>query len=139
MKLPEFDKAGFCCKCHQPVAEFNGSRPDGSMIITRLLPNCEMVDYRISNGSILKVCICTECKPKLLPEDSGEVMENVINGWQWELDNLVAMEEHRKNEIMKDASKLHITSRVDKNWSEEEHKKIKKPDKKKLKIRVGEK
>lgn len=132
---PDFDKAGFCVRCHDPVAEFNGSRADGSMIITKLLPTLRMATVLLDDGSQMRVAMCDRCYETFTPEHSAEIMESVINGWQWELDNLLThWDESFKKAYMGNMAKRHITDRSDKNWTENEKRAIEKPDTKKLRI-----
>lgn len=122
-----YDKAGFCVLCHIQIAEFNGSNANGTFVITKLRPNVRAMKLEMSNGSTLSIVICKECEENLDVKDIPAIMESVIEGWEWEIDNLMPhWSKTKKQEHIDSTKKLHITNRKDKPWSKEETKKIKK-------------
>lgn len=130
------DRPGFCAKCHTPIAEFNGSNEYGNPIIVKLLPILRTIFFRLDNGSQLIVTLCVDCEETIDPSDSAQIMESVINGWQYEVDSqLHHWEEDKKIEHMKTFGKRFITDRTDKRWNDEQIKRITKPDKKKLRLK----
>lgn len=125
-----YDKPGYCALCHTEIAEFNGSNEQGNPIIVRLKGNYRSSHFRLDNGSLMPVTLCENCED-LKPEQYGELMESIINGWKNQLDTL-PLEFEKKDEFYKKHSKLFVTDRADKRLSDSDIKKITKPDPRKL-------
>jgi len=127
---------GLCSLCHDEVAEFNGSHPNGRPIITKLKNNYATTRVVLDDGSGMTITLCKNCKKDLSPDDMQELMESEINGWQDEVTKATATwTEEKKKSYMKKYSKKYIVDRVDKPFSLKEITKVKKPRKAKLKIK----
>ena len=134
------DIPGYCVKCHNQVADFDGSLPNGNPRIVRLMPTFCSVNFRLDNGSQMLVAMCVDCRDKLAPEDTEIIMEAVINGWQREMDQIVeGWEDQKKLDYMASYSQRSIIDRLDKRWSDEEVKRVKPPREDKLHVKTGAK
>lgn len=121
---PEYDKAGYCSKCHTAIAEF-----DGANNIKRLLGKSSTFQVRLDDKSLMTVQICDKCKINLKPEDTTHIMESVIKGWEFDCDSLILKgavrvdgrkwDEKLKEEHMDRYSKRYIMERTDKFWPTE--------------------
>ena len=131
---------GLCSLCHDEIAEFEGSRQVRAgifrPIIKRLKGTAREADVRLDDGSVMKVAMCKRCFNNFKPEDTQELMESEINGWQHEVDEVVHWEDDKKLDHMKRYSERFVTDRVDKRWNDTEKSKVKKPRKDKLKVRT---
>ena len=124
----DYDKPGFCCKCHTEIAEFSGSDANGNMIISRLLGNADSAVFVLDDGSKMEVALCLNCKDSLQPEDVKEIMKSVVKGWRHEL-GFLKWDEEKKTKHMDKYSKLDITDRHDLKWTKEEKQRLKNKDK----------
>lgn len=105
----DYDRLGHCVKCHCLIAETEG---EGRNIkIIQKFSNASQIDFNISNGTIMPVAICTDCKSKLqhTEEERVQIMNSVVKGWDKEIDWLGWGEDKRK-EYMKKFSNLKILS-----------------------------
>ena len=137
----DYDFPGLCALCHTEIAEFDGSfearpgvfRPK----ILELKPNYRAFQFKLNDGSFMNVTSCEDCHDEFKPEDSQELMESVINGWQEEIDSiLIEWEDEKKRNHMKEYSKKHIVDRSDKRLKYSDLSKLKKPRPEKLKVKV---
>lgn len=115
----DYDKPGFCALCHCELAKFNGSRPDGTMVIVELLPIFCTVPVTLDDGSTMLVSMCTTCRSTFTPDKAGQVMESVINGWVWETDHLLNWTPDKKAQHVKEYSQRFITKRLDAPWADD--------------------
>ena len=131
---------GLCSLCHTEIADFEGSRQirDGVFrpIIKRLKGIAREADVKLDDGSIMHIAMCKTCYKNFKPEDMQALMESEINGWQHEVDEVVNWKDEKKIDHVKQYSKRFIIDRVDKEWNEDEKKKIKKPRTDKLTVRT---
>lgn len=112
---PEFDKAGYCCKCHVAIAEF-----DGDQKIVRLLGSYRLVDFLLDDKSVMRVALCEECKAGLQPEHTTEIMESVYKGWVFEMEHYLKWPEERRKAYTKSYGKKFIVGREDGvRWTKE--------------------
>lgn len=77
---PSFDRPGFCCLCHIPIAEFDGPT------IVRILPIARPMYLRLNDDSMLNVTLCDKCKDNFTEKDVPAVMESVYKGWRQEIE-----------------------------------------------------
>ena len=131
----DFDFPGLCVNCHTEIAEFSGSSTTGRPIITAIKPNSHQMKVELDDKSVMTVMLCTDCFFDVKPDDMKAIMESVINGWQSEVDSL-EWEDDKKFAHMDRYSKKRITNRADFPYSESDAKNIKKPDSKKLRVKV---
>lgn len=80
---PEYDRPGFCCLCHCPIAEFDGER------ISRILSIIRPLYIRLNDGSMMQVTLCASCKDSMTEEDIPKIMDSVYKGWTVECDKMV--------------------------------------------------
>lgn len=128
----DYDFPGLCAKCHEEIAEFSGSHPNGTPIITRLLPNYELVTFTLDDNSNMKVALCKDCKVNLVPDDCQEIMESVINGWAWEIER-AKWPNDKQEKYMAKYQERYIIDRYDMLYDDKDKGKIKKPRPDKLK------
>lgn len=124
----DYDKAGYCSLCHIPVAEFNGSLPNGSVRIEKLLGNFDQITLLLDDNSLMDVVMCKPCKEKFKPEEAQELMESIINGWTWEAYHLLnGWGDEKTEKHLLRYSKREILTRADRPWGIEQVAKIKPP------------
>lgn len=122
---PEFDKAGYCTKCHVPIAEF-----DGANNIVRLLGNSRTMQVRLDDKSLMNINVCELCKDSIKPEDTPDLIDSCIRGWDFECDVLIEKgvvrvdgrkwDKSLKDEHMKVYGTRYIVERTDEiKWSRE--------------------
>ena len=108
---PEYDKPGYCAKCHEPIAEF-----DGANNIVRINGNAAEAWFTLDDKSKMRVMLCLGCKESLKPADTLPIMESVYKGWVFECDTLVERgiwhKTHRDNYLDKYGDR-HIVGRQD--------------------------
>lgn len=109
---PEFDKAGYCVKCHCAIAEF-----DGDQKVVKLLGTADTADFELDDGSIMRVAVCTECREKLKPLDTLQIMEAVYKGWAFEIEHYCRWPEDRKQRYLDKYGRRYIVGRTDEHWS----------------------
>jgi len=132
---------GLCSLCHDEIAEFEGSRQIRAgvvrPIIKRIKGIAKLAELKLDDGSVMEVVLCKRCYGDLGPDHMQELMESEINGWQVEVNEVVAFWDDRKKiNHMKQYAKRFVTDRVDINWSDTQRNRIKKPRKTKLKVRT---
>jgi hypothetical protein len=124
----EYDKAGFCARCHTVMAEFDGFGVDQTPNITRWLGIATKVRVVLDDGSKMDISMCQPCVQTLEPKDCGPLMESVIRGWHWEvLNKMPKWTPEQKEAYMEQYRKRYITNRDDLPWNAESAKKLKKP------------
>jgi hypothetical protein len=133
----DYDFPGLCAKCHTEIAEFRGSHPNGTPIISRLKPEYTTTTMQLNDGSSIRISLCSECKFSLAGTHCQEIMESVINGWQSEVER-ANWDDKELIGYMRTYCKKHITGRKDVHWGEKEKKKIKKPRKEKIRFKDTE-
>lgn len=131
-----FDYPGLCALCHTEIADFNGSREVKPGIfrpvIQKFKENMREAVVVLSNSSKMTVLLCSSCAD-LRPEDMGPLMDSVIEGWQFEVDTMLPdWPAEKKVAHMKDCSSLEAIDRLNRSFSEDEKKRLTKPDKDKL-------
>jgi len=154
----DYSKPGFCSKCHDAIAEFDGwNKLTGAPIITKLKPNFRQANFLLSDGSSMNIAMCEQCYDNLKPEDAGEIMESEINGWQEECNLMVRLHDNPEHLVdamngnahkgwpkekaiahMERYSQLSISNRMDRPWPDEDLGRVKKPRKSKLKVNIEE-
>ena len=136
----DYSFPGLCSLCHKEIAEFAGSRQvaDGVFrpIITRIKGIAREVDFKLDDGSSMRIAMCKTCEEAFVPEDTQPLMESEINGWQHEVSEVVAWGDSKKRRHMKVYAKRHIIDCLDKKWTKHQKTKVKKPRKSKLKVRT---
>lgn len=137
----DYAHPGLCSLCHEEIAEFQGSRQVSQgvsrPIIKRILGIARLIEVKLDDKSKMSVAMCKKCESKLEPKDMQELMESEINGWQREIDDIVTkFTDVEKKKYMNQYSRRYVVARVDKRWTPDENKKIKKPRKSKLKVRT---
>lgn len=115
----DYDFPGFCAKCHEEIAEFNGSDINGNLVITRFKGNATSATFVLDDKSKMQVALCLRCKDSLQPEDAPIIMDSVIRGWKHEI-KFLGWEEPKKVDYIDKYSKLEITDRHDLAWNPEE-------------------
>jgi hypothetical protein len=108
---PEYDKPGYCAKCHEAIAEF-----DGANNIVRINGNAAEAWFTLDDKSKMRVMLCIHCKQNLKPEDTIHIMDSVYKGWVFECETLVERgiwdKVHRDN-YLDLYSERHIVARKD--------------------------
>lgn len=137
--LKDHSFPGICSLCFDEIADFMGSNDKGRPIITRLKKKYRMASVELDDGSRMSVSLCKICFNGFNGDDAQELMENEINGWQDEVDNVVEWEPDHKIDHMAKYSKRHITNRADKPFDIVEQSKIKKPRTSRLRVKTKRK
>jgi len=131
---------GLCSLCHIEIADFEGSRQikDGIFrpIIKRIKGIARTIEVKLDDKSTMTIALCKRCESKFKPEETRELMESEINGWQHEVSEVVTWDDAKKRKHMKEYAKRYITNRIDKKWNKNQKTKVKKPRKSKLKVRT---
>ena len=92
MNTDNIDRFGHCCVCHRNMIT---KRVVDGKVIDMFLPDHDHTDFLLSNGSIMKVCMCKSCKEKVdltSPKVHGYIMEACMKGWELETKLLIADE-----------------------------------------------
>jgi len=111
---PEYDKPGYCAKCHKAIAEFNGDQK-----IVRLLGDADWAEFRLDDNSLMRVTLCRECKTNLQPEDTPSIMESVYKGWKFEIEHYLKWDDEKKRKHLDRYAQRLIVGREDKHWTRE--------------------
>jgi len=134
---------GLCSYCHTEIAEFNGSKeaiPGSNVfrpVITGLKPNYRECMFVLDNGTKMTIALCDECDDDMEPQYVGTLMENEINGWQKEIDELCPNWNSDKKEThMEEHSKRFINGRSSRPWTLGQLQNLSKPRPEKLKIKI---
>lgn len=146
----DYDKAGFCAKCHTPVCEFDGyNNITQAPIVKKILPNFRSEFFLLDNGSQLKVTLCADCFDNLKPDHCQEIMESVINAEKQSGDLYVSLAEQgiasfhgiaptwtkeKAEECVNNMKARRILNCPSRGWSDNERKKIKVQREDKLKL-----
>jgi len=107
----DWDQYGHCVKCHKnmlidEVIEGKSQR--------RLTAEYTEKEFKLNDGSVMRVALCLKCADNIKPEDRNSIMECVIKGWDKETTDLVESSlypnwtEYRKENYMKEYSKKTI-------------------------------
>lgn len=110
---PEYDRPGYCARCHECIAEFNGKD------IVSLLGCATTVDFILDDNSSMKVSVCEDCKNKMTIEDIPSIMQSIYKGWIWEIENILKWDTERAESYKEKYSQRYIVSRKDVLWSKE--------------------
>lgn len=113
---PEYDKAGYCANCHEPIAEF-----DGSQNVTKLFGTARMAYFDLNDGSQMGVMLCEKCDQSLEPKDAPAIMESVYKGWCFEIEHYLKdkWDAKRKADYKKAAEEKFVVGRKIQVWSQE--------------------
>lgn len=83
------DRFGHCCVCHRNMMT---KRVVDNKVIDMFLPEHDHTDFLLNNASIMKVCMCKNCKLKVNLDSEtvhGYIMEACLKGWELETKILV--------------------------------------------------
>lgn len=131
--MSNIDKYGHCCVCHRNLII---ERVSDGEVIQMFIPDREETEFLLDDGSRMRVCICRSCKMTIDFNEKkicDKIMESVINGWQAEVDTLVADEKRPEwdNERAKKHMKVYGEKKIlfhsentEKHIVEDERKKI---------------
>lgn len=90
--MSNIDKYGHCVLCHRNLIV---ERVSDGKVIHMFTPDKEETEFLLDDGSKMRVCVCRPCKMTIDFNDKktcDNIMEAVVNGWQAEVDTLVADE-----------------------------------------------
>lgn len=65
-------------------------------------------EYKLSDGSKMKVAICKTCQNTITDNDKPKIMASIIKGWEKELEQLPTWSKKQKSVYMDRYSKLEI-------------------------------
>ena len=123
---PEFDMPGYCAYCHDQIADFEGSHPNGIPIIKKFRPNFSMKAslFTLNNGSNLVVTLCNNCID-LPQEEYGNVLKSVQLGWNEQLNrSIIPHSDESKKKTIDQFVNLEIVDRGDRELSSEQKSRI---------------
>lgn len=92
MNTDNIDRFGHCSFCHKNMIV---SKVVDGKVTEMFLPEHDHVDFLLNSGSIMKVCLCKNCKKDIDLNDPTvrcNIMEAVMKGWELETKILVADE-----------------------------------------------
>src|SRR3990167_1435332 len=111
--MSNIDKYGHCVVCHRNLIV---ERVSDGKVIRMFTPDKEETEFLLDDGSRMRVCICKPCKMTIDLNDKkviNNIMEAVTNGWQSEVDTLVADE--KRPEWTPERAKNHMKVYKEKN------------------------
>ena len=85
----DYDYDGHCATCHK---DMRIEQVVGGKVIKRRTPDYAEVQFLLNDGSKMSVAICKQCQEKNLHTNFSDIMNCVINGWQKEVNDLIADE-----------------------------------------------
>lgn len=107
----EYDKIGYCCKCHIKVAEVCDKN-------VKLMPIYREAIFLLNDQSKMKIALCEECYGTLKKEDSDLIMSSVKRGWYKEVEGFNHWTREKKDSYMDTYNSKSILDRVDSHWKE---------------------
>jgi len=108
MKNPDHDCLGFCALCHTDIAEYpivNGAK------ILKWKKSRREALFKLSNGSVLHVSLCSICDDSLDRRKFMELMESVMKGWEEELKQS-RMSDEQKEDYRANYYRLQIVEKI---------------------------
>ena len=81
----DYDKYGHCVLCHDTLISKNVIE---GKLQERASPKLDEVQFVLSDGSKMRVCMCRSCKHDLKEDDYSDIMTCVYNGWKKEAEGL---------------------------------------------------
>ena len=111
--MSNIDKYGHCAICHNNLMV---ERVSDGKVINMFTPDKDETEFLLDDGSRMRISICRPCKLTIDFNDKkviDNIMEAVINGWQLEVDTLVADE--KRPEWTPERAKNHMKVYKEKN------------------------
>ena len=103
------DTFGHCVKCSKNMLI---KQVIGGKVQNRFTPDYTEVQYLLNDGSKMRVAMCIDCKNNLTENNSSDIMQSVINGWQVQVDSLDWTKE-KKQAYMDRYSQLEIVTNAE--------------------------
>ncbi len=119
----DYDKAGYCVKCHDTVIE---EKVINGILQEVLKTNYDTTQFLLNDNSKMRVVICKPCKAKLTDKDYAYVMNSVIKGWEKEVEGLSHWSSERKKDYMDNYCKKVIITKSEGVSDRQLEKKLKK-------------
>ena len=107
----DYDKYGHCVLCHRNLIL---EQVIDQKVQKRFHVDREETEFKLDDGSKMRVCICRPCKHELTEEKYKKVMDSVIKGWQVEVSSLDWAKE-KKEKHMEVYSKRKIVENTEKS------------------------
>ena len=104
----EYDKFGHCVLCHKPM--ITEQVIDG-VVKERFTPEYREEELLMSDGSRMRVAMCTDCKATYSKEDYKKVMDCVNAGWEEEL-KVLNWDNEKKDKYRNKFYKLEIVNKT---------------------------
>lgn len=108
-KIPECDTFGYCVKCGKRMIDH--AVVDGIYKI-RLTGEYTTVNYKLNDGSLMRVAMCRQCSMTLTgdKDETDMVMRKVWRGWQNEVETYSEWTDDKKKEYLDKYGKLRIVT-----------------------------